>query len=419
MEEKSVAVKRIYSLCFFGLMVVLGIAAVVLLVQNHLSANESQVERTSDNVSFSAQYPFEEKNYSNERIILGSVGKYRKNFYRITDNVNQYLTALNPLSSPFKSIQNGLSDYTYSGLFSNGSEMYVRLPNGYLTECFEYCPSHEFYNNILDFSTWLEEMDIPFVSLITPDKSDDSITVFPKGVKHGYAQMLDEYKEFLDSNGLKYIESKQTLLAENDNFYSWFYKSDHHWNVHAGYTMARETAKYLNDVLSIATDTSAMDEDNFKLSVYPNCFLGSYGKKLGNAWKEDIEVLYPTKETDFRVTIPGSGIDKTGSFENTLIDQNLLKPDTASFRAFLYGDYPLVHIENNNCQNGTRVLVIKFSFANALCPYLACSSQYLDMIDPRNFDGSIRSYIKQTKPDCVILCMGVVTEYDESFLQLR
>jgi len=422
---KSITAKKIYSFCFLGLMAFFGIVSVFSLVKNHLPNNKSEKTSavdTTETVSFSEQYPFEEDETATiqeKQIDLSVVEKYRNFVLGITDRTSDYFTGNNLFFSKFNSLQNIYSDYTYGGLVLNGSDSFVKLPNGYLAGCFDYCPSTKSLNNILDFSKWLEGMEIPYLTLITPDKSDDSITNFSKGIPHGYTKTLNDYKSFLEKYELKYIELKPILLAKNDNFYSWFYKSDHHWNVRAAYTTAQETAKFLNEELSILADTSVLDDDNFELRVYPKSFIGSYGKKLGDSWKEDIEVLYPKKKTDFHIEISKNGLEKTGDFKDTLIDQSLLKSDESSYCAFLYGDFPLVRIENNNCQNGTRVLVIKLSFANAFCPYLANSVQNLDMIDPRYFDGSIRSYIKQTNPDAVILCMGAVTEYDEEYLKLK
>lgn len=430
MEGESNSAKKVYSVCFLGLMMILGLASVFLFAQNHIptiSSDDTNAENTSAVVSFSEMNSNEEEESKensspNKQTDFGFVEKYRNLVPRIIDSTNQYLTELNPLSSHFKNVQKSILNYYYrfkGGVVPYGSDAFVILPNGYLAGCFKYCPSPKSQMNILDFSSWLADKNIPFVALITPDKSDDSITEFPAGVHHGYTQMMEEYKAFLDDNELAYIESKQILLAKNSNLYSWFYQSDLHWNVHAAYTMARETARYLNDELSVNTYPSALDDNNFELTVYPNCFLGDYGQKLGNAWKEDMEIFYPTTKTDFHIEIPESGVNKTGSFENTLIDRTYLEPNANSYGAFLGGDHPLVRIKNNHCQNGTRVLVIKLSFANSLCSYLASTVEYLDMIDPRHFDGSIRSYINQTEPDVVILCMGVVTEYDEHYLDLK
>jgi len=422
--------KKIYTVCFLGLMMLFGIASVVLFISNHLPT-ETETNDKTEAVSFSQQYPFAEDvqnlptgtadatAVSSEKASLGFIGDYRNLAHMVTDNTEQYLTTLNPLSSPLKKLMNTVTNFISGDIVITGSSAIIKLPNGYLAECFTYCPSLEAWNSILDFSVWLKEKDIPFVSLITPDKSDDSVTVFPTGIPHGYTQTMDEYKAFMVKNEVDYIETKELLLAENDDLYAWFYRTDHHWNVHAAFVTARKTAEYLSDMLSVPADTSVLTDANFMLAVYPDSFLGYYGRKIGDTRKEDMEVFYPKAETDFHIEIPGYGIDKTGRFADTLIDQSLLNPADSSFSAFLYGDHPLVRIENNNCQNGTRVLVIKYSFADALCPYLADTVQYLDVLDPRHFDGSIRSFIEQTKPDVVLLCMGVAIEGYEDSLRLK
>ncbi len=420
MKEKSSIANKIYTVCFLGLMMLFGIASVVLFISNHLPTETKTGDKT-EMVSFSQQYPFAEdvQNPSDEIADFGFAGNYLNLANRVIDSTKHYLTALNPLSFPLKKLINPLTYFISGDIVMTGSNAIIKLPNGYLAECFTYCPSLEAWNSILDFSTWLKEKDIPFVSLITPDKSDDSVTVFPTGVPHGYTQTIDEYKAFMDKNDITYIEAKNLLLAKNDDLYSWFFQTDHHWNVHAAFLTAQKTAEYLTDMLSLPTETGALANDNFELAVYPNSFIGSYGRKIGDARKEAMEVLYPKTETDFHIEIPGNGINKTGSFADTLIDQSLLDTADSSYSAFLYGDLPLIRIENNNCQNGTRVLVIKHSFADSFCPYFANTVQYLDIIDPRYFDGSIRSYIEQTNPDVVLLCMDVAIEGYENSLRLK
>lgn len=44
---------------------------------------------------------------------------------------------------------------------------------------------------------------------------------------------------------------------------------------------------------------------------------------------------------------------------------------------------------------------------------MAMTVRYLDVIDTRSFDGSIRTFIKQTKPDVVMTCMDVPWKGEE------
>lgn len=428
MAKNTLAVKIIYGVCFLCLMAALSLSSAFMLVKNKLSSKKTyqgDAQGESEAVSFSELYPFPE-DYSEEILSEADtndgnedscLSKYCSFADNITYKTNYYLTVHQPLSPLFKTISNSLLKFS-DGIIMNDTSVYVVLPNGYIAECYTYSPSQKAMSGIADLSSWLKENDIPFLSIITPDKSDDSITEFPVGIPHGYTKTLNEYKDFLAKNEISYIEAKPLLLAKNNNLYYWFYKGDHHWNVNAGFEIASEAAEYLNDELSVSTDKDILRSGNFEKITYSNIFLGSFAQKLGDSWKEDFEVIYPTFETSFHIEIPDDKIDKTGEFSETIINKSDLD-NTFSYRAFLYGDHPLIHIENKKATNDTKVLVLKYSFANALCPYLSETVKYIDIIDPRHFDGCISTYIEQTKPDAVILCMGVPNSYSDDSLNLR
>jgi len=420
-KKNLISAKKVYSICFLALMVIL----FYYTVHNFLYESRTDINgvaKEAENVSLAELYPFENTEgevMPKDIIDLGFVSKYAAFVDSVKSVVEDYSSTNKLYLSKSKNIQYLFSKLTFNDVFMYRNNTYVKSSNGYTVGYFPYCPSPKSMENILDFSSWLNNKNIQYLTLIAADKPDDSISEFPKGVEHGYTRMIEEYKSFLDKNKLFYIESKNTLLEKNKDFYSWFFKNDIHWNVHAGLAVAQETARTLNDELSIPTDKSALKDSNYKLYIYPNSLFGNLDCEIGKTHREDMEVLYPKTKTNFHIEIPTSGIDKTGSFENTLINQSKLSPKASFYSAFLYGDHPLIKIENNNCKNGTRVLFIKLSFADTVCPYLANAVQYVDMIDPRYFDGSIRSYIEQTKPDCVIFCMGVPTKYDEYYLHLK
>ncbi len=431
MVKKSILTKSIFTICFFVMLVVFGAIPISTYVNKNIIANRTCNTDVPVVESFAEQYPFdesenespvqnEEQSSSVSQRFMSLVAKYCDFTQVIPTKVERYLDTSCKLHDSITDLLGAVDNLLQKEVVLNvkGKNCIVKLSNGYLTGAFPYSPSQKIQNNIIDFSKWLDEKNISFLTLITPDKSDDSVSDFPEVVPHGYSQMHDEYIEFLKENKLKYMDSKEVLLLENSDLYSWFYKYDHHWNVHATFLIAEKVAKLLNNEFKITADTSVINKANFKLTVYPDCFRGGYGKALGSSMKEDMEVYYPTQKTCFHVEIPSRGIDRTGSFENTLINQESITP-ILKYTLFLFDDNPLVRIENKTCNNRTRVLVIKKSFANSLCPYLASTVQYLDIIDPRSFDGSIRSFIEQTNPDIVITCMGVVSEEDEKYLDLK
>jgi hypothetical protein len=73
------------------------------------------------------------------------------------------------------------------------------------------------------------------------------------------------------------------------------------------------------------------------------------------------------------------------------------------YGAYLYGDNPLLVIHNNFLHGNKKILIIKDSFVNNLAPFLSLGIEHIDMLDLRHFTGSIKTYIKQTQPDMVIV----------------
>lgn len=301
----------------------------------------------------------------------------------------------------------------------------IRLSNGYLSYAYPDSRQSVKYEGVLEFKKWLTEKDIPFLSIIPADKADDRYAVYPKGFPKGNSDFEREYLKFLDDNGISYLNSSEVLVAENENFYSWFYKTDHHWNVHAGFSVASATADRLKKEYDLSVDIGILNRTNFDNVTYENALLGSQGRKVTHVYAtpENFEVYYPRFDTAFSIEIPKYKIVKTGSFENILINSAALNVKSwymdTSYSAFLYGDPPLIRIHNLNCKNGTRALMIKSSDANVVDTYLALTVEYLDIIDPRYFDGSIRTFIEKTHPDVVLTCAYPSDALDDKMRDIR
>jgi len=414
--------KRLFAILFLVLMAALGGASVAGYIKARILSMDDPEEDEADVPaihSFVEDYPFPDGEEIPEPKSETEPDSDDMSFPEwVVSRTELFTNSENPLSPLFKSTLKVFEIFDQSDILWAKNTPFVRLPNGYFTFLYPYsCPADSM-NNLLDFTSWLRKREIKYLSLIAADKGDDDYAVFPEGVPHGYSRMSEEYRAFNLEHGIEFLESREMLLAQNSDFFYWFYKTDHHWNVHAGLQIALETARRLNE-LNVTADTNAVMLENFTLSCYPKSFLGSMGQLLDESYKEDFEVFYPTGESNFHLRIPNLGIDRTGSFENTLIAGRYLQDSNTFYSAFLYGDPPLVRIENMLSDNTTRVFVIKQSKADILCPYLAYAVRYLDVIDPRHFDGSIRSFIEQTKPDIVITCNDVMYEGDEQFWSLR
>jgi len=383
--------KGVFAVCFIALMVLMGGASIASYLKTHF------IERT---VEETGQEPVHSLEVNPSHLSNGLLEAI--NYVKI--GIDSYSRIETPVSSPFIHFA-GWYNETVQGDILLGEGVLLRLSNGYYTLPYPYSRSEESWNGLLDFIGFLKSKDIKAFHLILPDKGDDSFGTFPKDAPQGYSRMAEEYMAFLDRNGIDYMEAKPKMLAQNGDFYHWFYKTDHRINIQSGLLLAEESAKKLKS-LGVEADTDIVKKDNFSRVVYPNSFLGSFGHALGYNHKEDFEIYYPEGETCFRIRYTGGGYNNYGSFEKTLVREKFISPISTSLNVFLSAS-PVLSIENCNSNNETRVMIIGLCKIDVICPYLALAVRHLDMVDPRNYNGKIRSFIEQTNPDAVILCIDV------------
>ena len=413
-------------------------AALILFLVPGLCATYSGVHRAVEKFSnpenkhqdvvFAKEYPFPDGvgdvdlTAAEESTLLG---KYLAVANKLKNYIDDYSGKSNIVSPFFLNVYGKTTAALGKNLIEDAENPVIRLKNGYLTSTYLYSKEYDEYAGFVEFKDWLTKEGIPFLMVMPADKSDTGYAVFPKGFPNEDAEKRIEYVKYLDDNGISYLNSGEMLVSENEDFYSWFYRTDHHWNVHAGFSVAQAIAQRLTTEFGLQVDVNILDRSNFNNVTYENIFLGSQGKKATHGYvsPEDFEVFYPDFDTAFSIEIPTRMIDRTDSFENTLIDSEALKTGNVytgnAYGAFLYGDVPLARIHNLNCNNGTRVLMIKTSDANVVDTYLAFTVEYLDIVDPRHFDGSIRALIEKTRPDVVLTCAYPSEALDNKMLDIN
>ena len=408
MENKFKA-KEIFIVVALILFLIPGICATYSGVRRAVEKFSNSDEKNQE-VLFAEEFPFAgaDTNFTtaDESTLLS---KYLDFSNKFTNYIDNYSGKSNIISPFFLNIYGKTTDALGKNLTDDTETTVIKLENGYLTYVYLYSQESIEDTAVLEFNEWLAKKNIPFLFVMPAEKSDDRYAVFPKGFPKGYTEKENEYLNYLYDNDVSFLNTSEMLVSENKDFYSWFYKTDHHWNVHDGFSVAKAIAQKLKTDFGLPVDTEVLNKTNFNTITYENIFLGSQGKKATNGYisPENFEVFYPIFDTAFSIEIPTRMIDRTDSFENTLINSEALKTGNVytknAYGAFLYGDVPLARIHNLNCKNGTRALVIKTSDANVVNTYLAFTVEYLDVIDPRHFDGSIGTFIEKHCPDVVIL----------------
>lgn len=302
----------------------------------------------------------------------------------------------------------------------------VYLENGHLAYYQEALSSEELdgiANSVADFDSFLNSMDIPFIyvnicSKTDPDDNRLSLSLLDKENTNYNA---DGLLARLNDANVSTMDFRQEIKKAGLDWYNCFYITDHHWTTDSGLFAAKTIAGRLNAEAGFDFDENIFSPDSYDIETIPGCFLGSLGRidKMKNCSPEDYNCILPKFETSFDIEIPSQGIAYTGDFKNTLCDYGLLKEvrnysgddhfvKADAYHSVLIRNVPLSIIKNLNPRNneGKKLLIIQDSFSWYSTPFLSCDISEIHIIHAQEFNGSIRAYIKELRPDAVIMATG-------------
>lgn len=289
----------------------------------------------------------------------------------------------------------------------SGTDSVVAMTNGYLT--FEAREADTAYaaQSLEWFNGILKEKNINFLYIQFPSKESPYNNRLPVGITDYNNFNADSLLNRLEKTDVKHVDFRTVLNAHTDDWYSSFYRTDHHWKAETGVWAAGVIAGMLNKDFGYDIDESIADMSKYNVKVYKDFSLGSQGKiaTLRFTDPEDFSLITPEKSTNFTVSYH-SEHDGTGSFDRVLIDRRIFEKrdyyNISAYSSYLYGNHAVTSIKNNNIHNGKRLLILSDSFCKCVVPFLAQEVEYIDVIDRRYFSGSVISYIDSFAPDTVV-----------------
>lgn len=380
--------------------------------EDNAAENGIDSSTSSEGISWETLYPFDEKytfdyqkteepeletDETSKYLAIADALKWKTDYY--TSNL---------LFGRMKFVEaNALFNKNVGMKIITGTDSVVALSNGYLT--FEsYETNTEYAAESLEwFDGILKEKNINFMYIQFPIKQNPNDNKLPAGLTD-YANInADSLLERLDKTDVNHIDFREVLNAHTDDWYSSFYRTDHHWKAETGVWASGEIANILNKNFGYSIDEGIGNLDNYNVKVYEDFSLGSQGKitTLRFTDPEDFSLITPKKATDFTVSYQ-SEYDGTGSFDKVLTDSRIFEKkdyyNVSAYSTYLYGNHAITSIKNNNVHNGKRLLVLSDSFCKCVVPFLAQEIEYIDVIDRRYFTGSVINYIDTFKPDTVI-----------------
>lgn len=335
-------------------------------------------------------------------------GRYLTAVNTVKNKIEYYATDLLPGRIKFVEA-NALINKAIGMKLITGTDAVAVMDNGYLTyESYGMNMSNT-AESLSWFNSQLNKKGIDFLYVQCPSKENKFDCRLPDGMTDYNNINADSLINILNNKGVPNLDLRPLLDSEADDYYSCFFKTDHHWKPETGVWAAGKIAEKLNSDFGCSIDTSIGNIDNYNIKVYEDYCFGSQGKKVSLTFAdpEDISLVTPKAKTDFTVSYCGTN-KLSGTFADTMINSSVFDKidyyNTSTYSAYSYGMQAVKSSHNNNVSDGERVLLIGDSFSYVVFPYLAMGVEYLDALDLRCFDGSVMAYIDEFKPDKVIVC---------------
>ena len=173
-----------------------------------------------------------------------------------------------------------------------------------------------------------------------------------------------------------------------------FYRTDHHWTTLGAFYGANAVLESLNK--------EPLKEEDFTPEIAAADFNGTLYSTSGIHWL--------TPDTmEFWVEVDGLSVTswRTGKEEAAqLYDRSYLTVKD-KYSAFLGGNQPLCVIKNENVTDGSKLLLVRNSYSDAMAPFLAQRFSEVHLIDLRYYRMPASAYAAENGIQDILVCYSV------------
>ncbi len=235
--------------------------------------------------------------------------------------------------------------------------------------------------NSLDDSIKIYNVLVPTHCGVTlPDKFKDTVS--------SQEDYLNKITSSYSADGIIPVNTYNTLMQHRDEYL--YFNTDHHWTGRAAYYAYADFCKTASvDAIPLESMTAK------KIEGYWGSLADSDVDGLNNLKEDYVEYFTVDKDIDTML------YDDEG---NELYEYGLIHgyaEGVNAYGVFLGGDQPLI-VSKNSDGNGKKIAVVKESYGNAFCPFIAYTYSETHMIDSRYAEFNLNQYLADNEIDEVI-----------------
>ena len=204
------------------------------------------------------------------------------------------------------------------------------------------------------------------------------------------------------AGNVTHVDLLDTMREHGDDYV--FFRTDHHWTQRGAYYGYVEFCK-----------AKGVQPRSLDAYAYANTgeFYGSYYENIAELmtpYSDEFETYTP-KSTNSMIKRDNYGVDTPADVVEDTSDWGVY----GKYDAFSGCDPALGIIHNPAISDGSSCLIVKDSYGSAFAPFLVDDYEYVYVLDPRVYSGSICSFARENKVTDVVFVYGVKVAINEVY----
>lgn len=243
--------------------------------------------------------------------------------------------------------------------------------------------------NVSRISAFAKAKGLPTTLLMVPSAGSMLEDLLPKNHESYPDDRIYEIA-MSKADGLTVPDLRKVFVNKADCFY----RTDHHLTMEGSYQMylAYCKAAGLEPITDYSNKETLTD------------FYGTHYSKSG-LWltePDTLEIWHPNDESGFTVTI--DDLTEKNTYDSLYFYEHDRELD--KYPVYLNGNHAVVTIENKNCQNGKRLMVVKDSYAHCISTLLCQQYESICLVDLRYYRGGVTALMEEQESTELLFLFG-------------
>jgi hypothetical protein len=187
-------------------------------------------------------------------------------------------------------------------------------------------PKQDVSEELESIYTLKKELDKHSISLLyvqAPFKLPPDGQQLPDNVKDHSNENADRFLKGLDAAGIDYLDLRKDYWSKGLDQNQLFFNTDHHWTINGAFNSYQEITEKLNSDYGFRIGQKYTDLNNYGQEVFKDYYIGSMGRRVGEAYggTDDFTLITPKFDTDYTVYERDYGGEKVfkGSFRDAVL----------------------------------------------------------------------------------------------------